>query len=138
MEHVTSRVSGASLEKRMLLYVYIYIFDIFMLFFVIKFVFLCFYVFIFHFHYLSFYFWVSNFRNRILTNKKRELVVSKCQRNCMYQSNPPICYQLRITQWFPPLFSLSWLITHEKYKSYKFYSFPNGWSVKWNQKQIRI
>ena len=26
---------------------------------------------------------VSNFRNRILTNQKRELVVSNCQRNCM-------------------------------------------------------
>ena len=26
---------------------------------------------------------VSNFRNRTLTNQKRELVVSNCQRNCM-------------------------------------------------------
>ena len=43
------------------------------LFFIIKFVF------------LSFFFFdeVSNFRNRILTNQKRELVVSNCQLNCI-------------------------------------------------------
>ena len=44
-------------------------------FFIIKFVFLSF----------SFHFFdeVSNFRNRILTNQKRELMVSNCQWNCM-------------------------------------------------------
>ena len=43
------------------------------LFFIIKFVF------------LSFFFFdeVSNFRNRILTNQKRELVVSNCQLKCI-------------------------------------------------------
>ena len=36
--------------------------------------------------FLSFFFFfdeVSNFRNRILTNQKRELVVSNCQLNCI-------------------------------------------------------
>ena len=44
-------------------------------FFIIKFVFLSF----------SFHFFdeVSNFRNRISTNQKRELMVSNCQWNCM-------------------------------------------------------
>ena len=35
---------------------------------------------------ISFFDKVSNFRNRILTNQKRELVVSNCHRNCMIQS----------------------------------------------------
>ena len=60
----------------MLLYFYIYFFCIFLLFFIIKFVFLS-------FLFLFFMIKVSNFRNRILTNQKRELVVSNCQRNCM-------------------------------------------------------
>ena len=30
---------------------------------------------------------VSNFRNRILTNQKRELVVSNCQRNCILRKS---------------------------------------------------
>ena len=36
--------------------------------------------------FISFFFFfdeVSNFRNRILTNQKRELVVSNCQLNCI-------------------------------------------------------
>ena len=32
---------------------------------------------------ISFFDEVSNFRNRILTNQKREFVVSTCQQNCM-------------------------------------------------------
>ena len=52
------------------------------LFFIIKFVFLSFSFLSF---FLSFFFFdeVSNFRNRILTNQKRELVVSNCQLNCI-------------------------------------------------------
>ena len=49
------------------------------LFFIIKFVFLS-------FSFLSFFIFfdeVPNFRNRILTNQKRELVVSNCQLNCI-------------------------------------------------------
>ena len=33
--------------------------------------------------FISFFDKVSNFRNRILTNQKRKLVVSNCQQNCM-------------------------------------------------------
>ena len=38
---------------------------------------------------ISFFDEVSNFRNRILTNQKREFVVSTCQQNCMniYQNS---------------------------------------------------
>ena len=50
------------------LYIFIYLFGFF---FIIKFVF------------MTFFYEVSNFRNRILTNQKHELVVSNCQRNCM-------------------------------------------------------
>ena len=52
------------------------------LFFITKFVFLSFSFLSF---FLSFFFFdeVSNFRNRILTNQKRELVVSNCQLNCI-------------------------------------------------------
>ena len=57
-----------------LLYILIYFFGIFLLFFYHK---NC--VFII---FISF-FMESNFRNRILTNQKHELVVSNCQRNCM-------------------------------------------------------
>ena len=49
----------------------------FLLFFVIKFVFLSFSFLVFD--------KVSNFRNRILTNQKYELVVSSCQWTCMYE-----------------------------------------------------
>ena len=35
--------------------------------------------------FISFFDKVSNFRNRILTNQKRELMVSNCQRNCMFE-----------------------------------------------------
>ena len=58
-----------------LLYVFIYFFSTFLLFFIINFLVLSF----------SFLFFdeVSNFRNRILTNQKHELVVSNCQWNCM-------------------------------------------------------
>ena len=54
------------------------------LFFIIKFVFLSF-SFLSLFLSFSFFFFdeVSNFRNRILTNQKRELVVSNCQLNCI-------------------------------------------------------
>ena len=52
------------------------------LFFITKFVFLSF---LFLSFFLSFFFFdeVSNFRNRILTSQKRELVVSNCQLNCI-------------------------------------------------------
>ena len=58
-----------------LLYVFIYFFSTFLLFFIINFLILSF----------SFLFFdeVSNFRNRILTNQKHELVDSNCQWNCM-------------------------------------------------------
>ena len=59
--------------KKMLLNGFMYFFGIFS-FFIRKFVFSIF---------ISFYDKVSNFRKRILTNQKRELVVSNCQRNCM-------------------------------------------------------
>ena len=57
-----------------LLYILIYFFGIFLLFFYHK---NC--VFIIFISFLM----ESNFRNRILTNQKHELVVSNCQRNCM-------------------------------------------------------
>ena len=38
--------------------------------------------------FISFFDKVSNFCNRILTNQKRELVVSNCRRNCMLQYHP--------------------------------------------------
>ena len=47
---------------------------------------LCFYHFHFFLYFFLFLFYfdeVSNFRNRILTNQKRELVVSNCQLNCI-------------------------------------------------------
>ena len=56
------------LHKRMLLNALLYFFGVFLLFFIIKFVFLS-----------CFYHAVPNFRNRILTNQNRELVVSNCQ-----------------------------------------------------------
>ena len=37
--------------------------------------------------FISFFDKVSNFRNRILTNKKCELVVCNCQWNCMLRNN---------------------------------------------------
>ena len=59
------------------------------LFFIIKFVFLSFSFLSFFFLFFLFFFLdeVSNFRNRILTNQKRELVVSNCQLNCI-----PSCF----------------------------------------------
>ena len=57
-----------------LLYILIYFFGIFLLFFYHK---NC--VFIIFISFLM----ESNFRNRILTNQKHELVVSNCQQNCM-------------------------------------------------------
>ena len=39
----------------------------------------------FFFIFISFSDKVSNFRNRVLTNQKRELVISNCQRNCMFR-----------------------------------------------------
>ena len=61
-----------------LLYILIYFFGIFLLFFIIKIVFLSF----------SFLFLMeSNFRNRILTNQKHELVVSNWQRNSMKEGS---------------------------------------------------
>ena len=63
----------------MLLYVYIYFFDIFCYFHHKICVFIIF---------ISFLDKVTNFRNRILTSQKRELMVSNCQRNCMEL----ICY----------------------------------------------
>ena len=75
MEHITSRVSVArSLKKCVLMLSYT--FQTFLLFFIIKFVFLSFLFFLFFDK-------VSNFRKSILTNQKRELVVSKCKWNCM-------------------------------------------------------
>ena len=58
-------------HKKMLLNAFMYFFSIFLLFFIIKFVF------------LSFSDEISNLCNRILSNQKRELVVSN-QRNCVY------------------------------------------------------
>ena len=52
--------------------------------------FMCFFCFVFHnqicVYIILVYFFdeVSNFCNRILTNQKRELVVSNCQWNCMF------------------------------------------------------
>ena len=60
--------------KKMLINSFMYFFGIFLLFLITKFVFLS-------FSFLSDK--VSNFWNRILTNRKRELVVSNYQRNCM-------------------------------------------------------
>ena len=51
---------------------------------------LCFYHFHFFLYFFLFLFYfdeVSNFLNRILTNQKRELVVSNCQLNCI-----PSCF----------------------------------------------
>ena len=36
---------------------------------------------------MTFFYEVSNFRNRILTNQKHELVVSNCQRNRMKEGS---------------------------------------------------
>ena len=58
----------------MLLNAFIYFFGNFFFFFIIKFVFLSFWI--------LFFDEVSNLRNRILTNQKRELAVSNCQWNC--------------------------------------------------------
>ena len=55
----------------------------FFLFFIIKFVFLSFSFLSFFFLFFFFLDEVSNFRNRILTNQKRELVVSNCPLNCI-------------------------------------------------------
>ena len=77
MEHVTSKVIRASLEKTMLLYVYIHFFVIFFVCFSSKK--LCFLSF-------SFFFLdeVWNFRNGIFTNAKLELVIRNCQWNWMF------------------------------------------------------
>ena len=48
----------------------------FLLFFIIKFVFIIF---------ISFFDEVSNFRKRVLTNQKQELVAQNFQWNCMYE-----------------------------------------------------
>ena len=61
--------------KKMLLNAFMYFFGIFFVVFHPK---IC--VFII---FISFSDKVSNFRNRILTNQKRELVISNCQRNYM-------------------------------------------------------
>ena len=51
---------------------------------------MCFFCFVFHYQIcvyiilVSFFDEVSNFCNRILTNQKRELVVSNCQWNCIF------------------------------------------------------
>ena len=44
--------------------------------------------------FISFFDEVSNFRNRILTNQKREFIVSSCQWNCMFCLNE--CFKDRI------------------------------------------
>ena len=76
MEHLTSRVSGVNSEWRMLLYVYINFFRIFLFFIQKNCAFIIFNV----FH--------SNFRNRaLLTNQKRELVIRNCLWNCMFVNN---------------------------------------------------
>ena len=61
--------------KKMFLNAFIYVSDIFLLFFIIKF---CVPII-----FLYFFDKVSNFRNSVLTNQKRELVISKCKWNCM-------------------------------------------------------
>ena len=66
-------------HKKMLFNTFMYFFGIFFFVFHHK---IC--VFII---FISFSDKVSNFRNRILTNQKRELVVSNCQLNCMLMSS---------------------------------------------------
>ena len=60
-------------QYRILLYISIYFLGIFSLFFSKKIVSITF---------ISFFYEVSNFRNRILTNQKQEYVIKKCQSNC--------------------------------------------------------
>ena len=65
-------------RKKMLLNAFKYFFGCLLLFFIIKFVFFIIFI--------SFSDKVSNYRNRILTNQKRELVVSNCQWNCLLRN----------------------------------------------------
>ena len=65
----------------------------------VKNAFLCFHILFWHcfvvFHhkicvfliFIAFFGKLPNFRKRILTNQKQELVIRNCQRNCMLQSN---------------------------------------------------
>lgn len=77
-EPVTSRVIGSSSGWRMLLNVYIYIFDLFSLSSKnVVFINVIFIIFI------SFLVEVSNFRNKIWTNQKSELVMRNCHWNCI-------------------------------------------------------
>ena len=56
--------------------------------------------------FISFFDKVSNFRNRILTNQKRELVVSNCQWNCMCNSIRISGFRLRLVRFTPAQISL--------------------------------
>ena len=106
MEHFTARVSGASSFKK----IYIMILYTFLAFFVA-------------FHdkvfilivFISFLDKLLNFRNRILTNQKRELMVSNCQRICYMDklsvllNFPFMVFQIRMLHWLIfPLCIDSW------------------------------
>ena len=101
------RVNGTSSEKAIQRSVYIYFFGIF------------FYLIVFHqkicfYHFKFFFDEQSNFRNRILTNQKPELVIRNCQWNCVLLHIFLIVYTLKPDPHLPKGFLFASMMALQK------------------------
>ena len=104
MENITSWVSGVSSLEKMLLNAFIFIFGLFFVFLHKIPVFIIF---------ISFFEETSNFRNRILTNQKYELLVSNFQRNCMLITNIVPRFYHKVTANILNRRAFLWIIKNE-------------------------